>query len=105
MPKFLSWRYVNEHAVSNFNKRYRHLNESDKKLFKVLISSDDIKIKYANDLKSESLSLIDGIILEEGESFLENFKNKLESIEEINSKNVDEIIINCAEINDILNQI
>lgn len=105
MPKFLSWRYVNEHAVSNFNKRYRHLNESDKKLFKVLISSDDIKIKYANDLKKESLSLIEDIILEEGESFLENFKNKLESIEEINSKNVDEIIINCAEINDILNKI
>ena len=102
MPKFLSWRYVNEHAVSNFNKRYRHLSESDKKIFKILVSSDEVKIKYAEDLKNESISLVDKAIMQEGEDFLENFKSKLESIEDINSENVDEIIINCSELNENL---
>ena len=102
MPKFLSWRYVNEHAVSNFNKRYRHLSDSDKKIFKILVSSDDVKIKYAKDLKNESMSLVNDIILGESEVFLENFKSKLESIKDINSENVDEIIINCSELNESL---
>ncbi len=102
MPKFLSWRYVNEHAVSNFNKRYKHLSESDKKIFKILTSTDDVKIKYAKDLKEESLSLVEDAMLEENESFLDNFKNKLNSINDINSKNVDEIIINCSELHEQL---
>ena len=102
MPKFLSWRYVNEHAVSNFNKRYKHLSESDKKVFKILTSTDDVKIKYAKELKEESLSLVEEAMLEEEESFLDNFKNKLNNISDINSKNVDEIIINCSELNEQL---
>lgn len=104
MPKFLSWRYVNEHAVSNFNKRYRHLSDSDKKVFKILVSSDEVKIKYAEDLKSECVTLVEEAIIEEGESFLGNFKNKLNAIKDINSNNVDEIIINCSELSDNLSK-
>tara|TARA_R110001606_G_scaffold236471_1_gene384509 strand:- start:288 stop:1100 length:813 start_codon:yes stop_codon:yes gene_type:complete len=104
MPKFLSWRYVNEHAVSNFNKRYRHLSDSDKKTFKVLVSSDDVKIKYAKELKEESMSLVENAIIEEGEEFLSNFKSKLNSIKNINPENVDEIIINCSELNESLSK-
>jgi hypothetical protein len=104
MPKFLSWRYVNEHAVSNFNKRYKHLSDSDKKVFKVLVSSDEVKIKYAEDLKSECLSMVEKAIIEEGDSFLDKFKDKLNSIKDINSNNVDEIIINCSELNESLSK-
>jgi hypothetical protein len=104
MPNFLSWRYINEHAVSNFNKRYKHLNESDKKLFKILVSSDSIKINYAKDLKNESLEMIQNLLDDDADSgyLLENFKNKLNSIENIDKNNVDEIIINCHELNENL---
>jgi hypothetical protein len=104
MPKFLSWKYINEHAVSNFNKRYKHLNESDKKLLKVLLSPDEIKINYATDLKNESLEIINYLLEDENESkgLLEVFKTKLESINNINSSNVDDIIVNCSELNDQL---
>jgi hypothetical protein len=104
MPNFLSWRYINEHAVSNFNKRYRHLNESDKKLLKVLMSSEDIKVNYAKDLKNESLEMINNL-LEEGHDssyLIENFKIKLNSVDKINNENVDELIINCYELNENL---
>jgi hypothetical protein len=104
MPSFLSWRYINEHAVSNFNKRYKHLNESDKNLLKVLVSSDDVKINFAKDLKNESLEIINNLLEDESESkgLLENFKFRLESIDEVNKLNVDEIIINCSELNENL---
>ena len=76
MPKLFSWKYVNEHAVSNFNKRYSHLNEEDKKLFKVLVSSEDVKINYAKDLKENTLYNINSLLEDESqpESLLENFK-------------------------------
>jgi chemotaxis protein histidine kinase CheA len=104
MPKFLSWRYINEHAVNNFNKRYNHLNESDKKLFKILVSSEDIKLKYAKELKEESIQKIEDILSNDDtmSDLLNNFKNKIESINEINTNNVDEIIINCSELMDSL---
>lgn len=107
MPNFFSWRYINEHAVSNFNKRYNHLNESDKKLLKVLISSDDIKIKFAEEIKQECIERLDYLLEEESEfsELLENFSNKLKSIENINLQNVEEVIINCHELKESLNSI
>ena len=101
MPNFFSWKYVNEHAVSNFNKRYNHLNESDKELFKILVSSEDIKLNYAQDLKNENLEIINNLLEEETEAstLLEGFKSKLESISDINNNNVNDIIINCSELN------
>jgi hypothetical protein len=107
MPNFFSWKYINEHAVSNFNKRYNHLNESDKKLLKILISSDDIKINFAEDLKTECIERLDYLLENEDEfsDLLESFSNKLKSIENINLKNVEEVIINCHELKENLNQI
>jgi hypothetical protein len=107
MPSFFSWKYINEHAVSNFNKRYNHLSESDKKLLKVLISSDDIKINFAEELKTECIERLNYLLEEENEfsDLLENFSNKLKSIEIIDSKNVEEVIINCQELKEHLNSI
>jgi hypothetical protein len=107
MPKFFSWKYINEHAVNNFNKRYQHLNESDREVLKVLLSSDDVKINYANDLKNESIEKINFLLEDESEinDLLENFKIKLESIKNINNTNVDDIIINCKELEDTINNL
>jgi hypothetical protein len=107
MPKFFSWKYINEHAVNNFNKRYNHLSESDKKLLKVLISSDDVKFNFAKDLKSECLERIE-TLQDEDENLselLEGFYNKLKNIKTIDSKNVEQVIINCHELKDNLNSI
>ena len=68
------------------------------------MSSDEVKIKYAEDLKNECLSMVEKAIIEEGDSFLDNFKDKLSSIKDINSNNVDEIIINCSELNESLSK-
>lgn len=107
MPSFFSWKYINEHAVSNFNKRYGHLSESDKKLLKILISSDDIKFNFAEELKAECVERLDYLLEEESEisDLLESFSNKLKSIKNINSKNVEEVIINCHELKENLNSI
>ena len=107
MPKLFSWKYVNEHAVSNFNKRYNHLNEEDKKLFKVLVSSEDVKINYAKDLKENTLYNINSLLEDESqpESLLENFKAKLNSINSINKNNVEEVIINCSELNSTISNL
>jgi hypothetical protein len=107
MPNFFSWKYINEHAVSNFNKRYKHLNESDQELLKVLLSSEDVKINYANDLKNESLERIEYLLEDESElsDLLEGFKNKLNKLQDVNSKNVDDIIINCKELEKTLSQL
>ncbi len=107
MPNFFSWKYINEHAVSNFNKRYNHLSESDKKLLKVLVSSDDVKINFAEDLKTECVERLDYLLEEENDfsDLLENFSKKLKSIEKIDLKNVEEVIINCHELKENLNSL
>lgn len=109
MPTFFSWKYINEHAVSNFNKRYKHLNESDKNLLKILLSPEETKVKYAKALKTESIERINFLLEDETEysDLLENFKSKLDTIKdnEINNKNVDDIIMNCKELEKSLNQL
>jgi ribosomal protein S13 len=73
-------------------------------LFKILVSSEDIKLKYAKELKEESIQKIEDILSNDDtmSDLLNNFKNKIESINEINTNNVDEIIINCSELMDSL---
>lgn len=107
MPKLFSWKYINEHAVSNFNKRYSHLNEEDKNLFKILVSSDDVKFNYAKDLKENTLHNIESLLEDEThpESLLEGFKSKLNSIDSINKSNVEEVIINCSELNSTISNL
>lgn len=105
-PKLLSWNFITKLAVNNFNERYAHLNESEMSLLKILLSTDDKKKNYLEDLKTENTKLIDSILLEgvndkTVESSLNMFKNKLSSISP-ESGNLDESIINCAELKDEL---
>jgi len=99
-PKLLSWKYVTELAVNNFNERYSHLNESEQNLVKILMSNESYKINYLEDLKQENLSLINNFLSNTVDSEttenLNKFKNK---IEKLNNLNLDESIINLYELN------
>lgn len=105
-PKLLSWNFITKLAVNNFNERYAHLNESEKSLLKILLSTEDNKKNHLEDLKSENTKLIDEI-LSEGvtdktvETSLNMFKSKLTTMT-LDNVNLDESIINCAELKEEL---
>jgi hypothetical protein len=107
-PKLLSWNFVTKLAVNNFNERYSHLNEEEKNLLGILLSSEDKKKNHLDDLKKENEELIDSILSEgvkdkETEDALNRFKEKLKTITE-SSGGIDEAIINCAELKDALSE-
>lgn len=98
-PNLLSWKYVTELAVNNFNERYSHLNESEQDLLKILMSTDSYKKNYLEDLRQENIIRINELLKEQRDSeFLNNlnkFKNKLNNL---NYTNVDDSIINLYEL-------
>jgi len=99
-PKILSWDFVTKLAVSNFNKRYSHLNESEQALLKILLSTDENKKNHLEDLKNENLESIERILSEGGieeetKKALLGFKIKLETM---GVDNLEESLINCAEL-------
>lgn len=102
-PKFLSWNFVTNLAVNNFNQRYAHLNENEKSLLKILLSTDENKINHLEDLKKENLELINSIIEsgvdEESQNILSNFKSNIESNL---GESIDDTIIHLAELKDTL---
>lgn len=102
-PKLLSWNFVTNLAVNNFNQRYSHLNENEKSLLKILLSTDENKINHLEDLKKENIELIDSIMQsgvdEESKNILSTFKNNIE----VNlGESIDETIIHLAELKDTL---
>jgi hypothetical protein len=100
MPSLLSWKYVTEVAVNNFNQRYTHLNEGEKLLVKILTSSEEYKMNYLEDLKEENLTTIESLLAtskdDEMVSSLKKFKSKILSIKP--DSNLDESIINLYEL-------
>ena len=103
-PKLMSWNFITELAVNNFNKRYSHLNENEKNLLKILLSDDSYKLNYLEDLKQENLKFIDTLLsdkeLKDHTEDLNKFKNKIISLkEEEKDFNIDESIINLFELN------
>lgn len=107
-PKLVgnAWKFITKMAISNFNERFKHLNENEKKAFKILISDNETKINYLESLRTESISLIDKKLAEEKETraldLLNTFKSKLESLKNINHLNLDESIISCLELRENL---
>ena len=98
-PKLLSWKYVTELAVNSFNDRYSHLNESEQKLVKILMSDLDYKKNYLQDLKQENLSMINSLLITESDDEVKRsllkFKSKIELLKE---ENLDDSIINLYEL-------
>ena len=104
-PDFSNWEFVTKMAVNNFNKRYSHLNESDKKIFHMLISESDKKQNYIEDLRKENIQLIDELMLSEklekdDKNLLKEFKAKLESDQKPEGFEYDDFIIAYHELNE-----
>ncbi len=110
-PKFLSWKFVTDLAVNNFNERYSHLNEEERNLLKILLSTEEAKKNHFLDLKKESLESI-GSILNESESeqvtsTLQRFTDKINSLDEsvIMGHELDEAIIHLTELKDTISEL
>lgn len=107
-PKLVgdAWKFITKMAISNFNDRFKHLNESEKFTFKILISDNQTKINYLKSLKEENINMINTKILSEKDitviEMLNNFKEKLEKLSEIKNESLDEGIISCLELKESL---
>lgn len=109
-PKFFDWQAITKRAVSKFNERYNHLNESERMLMKILISRDEDKLNYLADLKKENLETIESLLQERLDDAtieaLNKFKAKMTLLtEEVNNTSVDESIINLSELRCMLDDI
>jgi hypothetical protein len=102
-PKILSWDFITKLAVNNFNERYSHLNESERELLNILLSDNDKKLVHLDSLKKESLEMINDLLNEENneeeKTILNQFKTKINNLK---GDNLDEEIINCAELKESL---
>lgn len=108
-PDFSNWEFVTKLAINNFNKRYSHLNESEKNIFEMLISEPDKKRNYTEDLKKENIKLIDELLLKENiqineVKMLEEFKLKLESDKKPDGFTYDDFILAYSELNESLHE-
>lgn len=110
-PKFLSWKFVTEMAVNNFNQRYAHLNESEKDLLKVLLSTEENKKNYFIDLKNENLSTIEQVLDQHNDNevvqnslgkFVEKINNMDENV--LSGNDLDEAIIHLVELKDLIEE-
>lgn len=113
-PSLLSWNFVTNLAVNNFNKRYAHLNETEQKLLKVLLSDEEKKKLHLTGLINENKIMIDDIFQEQVANanhdksvtdVLSSFTKKLSKVETMVNENIDEAIINCAELNEELKEV
>lgn len=110
-PNFLSWKFVTDLAVNNFNKRYSHLNEEERDLLKVLLSSEDSKKNHFMDLKNENLESINNLLMgsdsESVNSTLQRFVDRINSLdgEQIKGSDLDEAIIHLTELKDTILEI
>ena len=107
-PKLVgnAWKFITKMAINNFNERFKHLSESEKKTFKILISDTDTKANYLKSLTKENLELIDNKLKENTDiktvNLLNTFKEKTNKLSSANHLNLDESIIACLDLNETL---
>lgn len=103
-----AWKFITKVAVNNFNERFEHLNEEEKKVFSILISDEKIKIGYLEEAKENNLKLIESKLSSEQDpqsiELLNSFKSKIENMKNVNFVNVDECIISNIELRDALSE-
>lgn len=105
-----AWKFITKLAVSNFNKRYSHLNESEKEVLSVLMSENSKKKDYLDGIKSESLNIINSLlensdIDKSNYELLIDFKGKLERIQEVSATKLDDYILECIELKQVLSDL
>jgi hypothetical protein len=99
-----SWKFITKVAVNNFNDRYEHLNEDEKKVFSVLIADEKTKISYLNEIKDQNLKIISQLLEtkvdldSDSKELLEGFKDKLMNMKNVNFVNIDEYILSNLEL-------
>lgn len=95
-PNMKDWKFITKVATNNFNDRYEHLNENEKKVFKVLVSEHSTKVNYLKDLKNE---ITEAIGDSEDKTLIE-WKDKMSKIDadSINPAIIDDYILNCVEL-------
>ena len=105
-----SWKFITKVAVNNFNDRYEHLNEEEKKVFSVLVADEKTKIAYLNELRQQNLKTLSQIletksdIDSDAKELLENFKSKLINMQNVNFVNIDEWILSNIELQSYINE-
>lgn len=109
-PNFLtkSWEFITRNAVSNFNERFSHLNESDKSIFQVLTSDENSKEDKIKALRQELSETINKKIkncTSDEKEILEMFLKKVEKEVEKNIMISDEYIINMYDLKENLDHI
>ncbi len=105
-----SWKFITKLAVNNFNKRYDHLNESEKEVLSVLTSSNSRKEEYLEDIKKESINKINSLIDDENtdkvnHEVLMEFKSKIERMGQVSLSELDEYILECIDLKQMLEEL
>lgn len=110
-PKFNKfWKFIAEGAMNNFKKRYSALNESEKEIFKTLISDSPEKRASIISLRE---SLIEEIKEKVGsdrysddeKELMKEFKEKLEKEIPNEQLTSNDYIISCYELKNALREI
>lgn len=105
-----SWKFITKVAVNNFNDRYEHLNEEEKKVFSVLIADEKTKISYLSEIKDQNLKMISQLLETkvdldlDSKELLESFKDKLMNMKNVNFVNIDEYILSNLELQSYINE-
>ena len=105
-----SWKFITKVAVNNFNDRYEHLNEDEKKVFSVLIADEKTKISYLSEIKDQNLKMISQLLETkvdldlDSKELLESFKDKLMNMKNVNFVNIDEYILSNLELQSYINE-
>lgn len=104
-----AWRYITKTAVSNFNERFEHLNESEKEVLSVLMSGDNDKTEFLGEIRNENIkiinSLLEGDIDKSSQDILIDFKSKIEGMNNVSINEIDEYILECVDLKQTLNEL
>ena len=107
-PDLKNWEFITKFAVNNFNQRYSHLNENEKKVLIMLLADDNKKKNYIEDLRAENLQLIDALLAENKDAnkvvVLEGFKQKLNKNQEFDTYSADDFVLAYSELKESLNE-
>jgi len=105
-PKFVNSDFILRLAVNNFQKRFDHLNESEKEIFKMILSEGANKTNYIEDLRKENLDQIEEKTKTDPDSsVLKEYKKKLENVDVINSLSKNDIILEFVDLRELLKKI
>ena len=100
------WEFITKNAVSNFNERFSHLNESERQLFKVLTAEGEQRITYIKTLREETLDALkrkmDEATAIEDKNIIEEFRLKLTKDVDDATLVSDEYIFHVADLSESL---